>query len=714
MNGAVRWRVPLDLSPQTAREDCAAFGRGAATGAGNPNSLYMASILNHRRVKRATESMSQHPSRVLDALVMGGVGLVLLLTLFQMGGYLPFGSTMTAPTWVLIAVGVLHVLARLLRSEAGGIHPATLIPLPFLAVAFFSQAWVSGWSLTGDLKLALWLEAYLIFLLVLHSARARGTQFAMLTIVALVMAAGFYAAFRQAYFEPHWFPFPERLRDSVYGNSFGGYIAVPDVFAGWVLLLVPFFLIGAGGRRLKGPVRILLGFMAFASFFALTVAGSLEALLIFAAALFLTPFFTVATWRQRRSVFGKMVLVVVLLGALVWVTASPIKTRLVQIAETRETTREEVAGAAMAMFQERPLEGYGVGGFPHQWDAFAPADTRLSPRYAHNDWMELAAEAGVLGLLAVVVPLGGFLFLGFRTMMKLPFHQLTEEEAIRLARREVEGRHRGRRRRRHKKKDKKPKGKMPGQRILIPAMSLGLIGFGAYSWFSFSAQMPLPLFTAAVVAAVLARAVSGREWEPEKRFAPRTLASAGPVALGAGIYLLALPAFEAQSRTFAGQEALAEALANPRQLFFQPEPLLEAEEAFAEAAALHPRNHDALAGLAAAILNRIYLEEDVTELGQRALPVTREAIALQPTRGVFHLYHAMALGYSGAPWEDVETHFEKALYQAPRRAQTHVAYAQFMLLNGGTRDEVMKLVERALELDPNYSAARDLRARLIL
>ncbi len=674
----------------------------------------MESILSHRRVKRAMESVSKHPSRVLDAVVMGGVGLVLLLTLFRMGGYLPFGNSMIVPTWVLIAVVVVHVLARVLRGEAGGIHPATLIPLPFLAVAFLSQAWVSGWSLTGDLKLALWLQAYLIFVLVLHSARARGAQFAMLTIVALVMAAGVYAAFRQAYFEPHWFPFPERLRDGVYGNSFGGYIAVPYVFAGWVLLLVPFFLIGAGGRRLKGPVRMLLGFMAFASFFALTVAGSLEALAIFAAVFFLTPFFTVATWRQRRRVFGRMVLVVAVLGALVWVTASPVKTRLVEIAETRETTREAVSGTALKMFQERPFEGHGVGGFPHQWDAFAPEEPRLVPRYAHNDWVELAAETGILGLLAVAVPLAGFLFLGFRTMMKLPFHQLTEEEAILLARREIEGHSHRRRRRRHRKKEKSPKGRMPGQRILIPAMSLGLIGFGVFSWYSFSAQVPLPLFTAAVIAAVLARAVSGREWEVEKRFAPRTLASVVPVALAAGIYGLALPAFHAQAKTFAGQEALAEAMLNPPQLFFQPEPLWEAEEAFAEAVALHPRNHDALAGWAAAILNRIYLEEDVAELGERALAVTRKAVELQPTRGLFHLYHAMALGYSGAPWQEVEKHFEKALYQAPVRAQTHVAYAQFLLLNGGTRDEVMKFVERALELDPNYTAARDLRARLIL
>lgn len=676
----------------------------------------MASFLHHRRVRRSVESLWQHPSRVLDVLVVAGLGLVLLLTLFRLGGYLPYGGTMTAPTWLLAVVASLHVLSRLLRGEAGGIHPAALLPLPFLAVAFLSQALVSGWSLSGDLKLVLWLEAYLIFILVLHSVRSRGMQFGMLTVVSLVFAVGFHAAFRQAYFEPHWFPFPERLRDPAYGNAFGGYVAIPPVFAGWILLLLPFFLIGAGGRRLRGPVRILLGFMAFASFFALMVAGSLEALLIACALFLLTPFFTVATWKRRLRVSGVMLGAAVVLAAIIGLSASPLKTRLAEIASSHgETPRAAVAHVAMDMFQARPLEGHGVGGFAHQWDAFAPAEPRVFPRHAHNDWLELAAETGVLGLTAVVVPLLGFLFWALRVMMRLPFHQLTEEEALRLARREVEGRKLGRRRRRgRRKKDKKAHGRMPGQRILISSLSLGLAGFAVFAWFSLSAQLPLTVFTAAVLAGVLARAVSGWEWEPAKRFAPRGLAAVLPVVVTGGVMTLALPALAAQAKTFSADESLREALANPAQLFFQPAPIEEAERGFAAAIRIHPRNHDALWGLAAAILYRVHLEEDPVALGRRALPVTEQAIALQPTRGVFHLYHALALGFSGEPWEIVQTHFEKALHQAPNRAQPHVLYAQFLLLNGGTREEVMAHVARALDLAPDYQAARDLRARLIL
>ncbi len=671
------------------------------------------SILQNRRVVRAVESISSHPGRFLDGLVVCGIGVVLLLILFRLGGYVPYGWSMLSPTRALCVVAVLHGLSRLIRRDAGGIHPAAFLPVPFLVFAI-GMALLAGWSLEAELKLVVWMQAYLLYFLVLHSVRTRTLQFMLITAVILVLAVGLFGIFRQAYFEPHWFPHPERLRSDGYEGASGGYLAVPATFAGWVLLLFPFFLIGAAGRRLSGPIRIVLGFLAFASVFGLLAAGSGEALLIAAVLIFLTPLFTSPSWKQRFKAWGWTLGVAAVLALFLWAIGSPLVARAGAIvAGERSELDGRIAAVAGAMFQDRPAEGHGAGAFQLRWDNFAPEDLRVAPQYAHNDWLELLAETGLLGVATVLLPLAGFLVFGFRETAKLPFHQMTESERIRLARMQVEQpSRRGRRRRR--RKEERPDGKIPRRRLFIPAMGLGLLAFSIYACFSFSAQLPLVLFTAAIVAGLFGRMVHPGDLFREASSTARWFGAGVPLFIGVGVLVLGNAAFSARGYATEGEEALVEALESPDRLFFEPELLERAEAGFRASLELRKRNQAALDGLALTLLHRIYLEEEASVVGDRALSVTSEAIALMPGHGLFQLYHAMALGLAGSPWNEVENHFETALSLAPGRAQAHVAYASYLLLNGGSKEKAQALVERALQLDPEYMPARNLRTRMSL
>jgi O-antigen ligase len=63
--------------------------------------------------------------------------------------------------------------------------------------------------------------------------------------------------------------------------------------------------------------------------------------------------------------------------------------------------RREMALSAIAMAQTRPLLGFGLGAFSAAYPAYATFDTGLFVNYAHNDWLEFAAEGG-LGLVVLI------------------------------------------------------------------------------------------------------------------------------------------------------------------------------------------------------------------------------------------------------------------------------------------------------------------------
>jgi len=62
----------------------------------------------------------------------------------------------------------------------------------------------------------------------------------------------------------------------------------------------------------------------------------------------------------------------------------------------RDDLRVIFARAALGMVKDRPLSGFGLGSFATVYPAYAPVDVGLYVEHAHNDWLEWAAEGGVL------------------------------------------------------------------------------------------------------------------------------------------------------------------------------------------------------------------------------------------------------------------------------------------------------------------------------
>ncbi len=75
-------------------------------------------------------------------------------------------------------------------------------------------------------------------------------------------------------------------------------------------------------------------------------------------------------------------------------------------ADTSSQTRVELFGAALAMFEERPILGWGVSSFATTSPRFLGASR--GDAYPHNAVLQIAAELGLVGLLA----LAGLVLLG--------------------------------------------------------------------------------------------------------------------------------------------------------------------------------------------------------------------------------------------------------------------------------------------------------------
>lgn len=57
--------------------------------------------------------------------------------------------------------------------------------------------------------------------------------------------------------------------------------------------------------------------------------------------------------------------------------------------------RREVNVSALRMIRERPLTGFGMGGFEAAYPAYATQDSGVRVNHAHDDWAEWAAEGGL-------------------------------------------------------------------------------------------------------------------------------------------------------------------------------------------------------------------------------------------------------------------------------------------------------------------------------
>lgn len=393
-------------------------------------------------------------------LLVAGSALVLVVLVRPVWGLyvipflVPFGSVREIPVGPATVGGLEALLGLVLaawlaqgvaRRELRFTPPPLLVPW----VAWLGAMLVSvlgALSLGSSVKeLVKWGEMAALYLMAWHELRRRD----VLVVLAAMLVAGALAALQgiyQAAFHvgPPGFLFPlaGRLWLRAYGtfmqpNPYGGYLGLTLPLA-YGLVLVALLHAGREVRRPVSAALVVLaiisgGLMVLALFFTLSRGAWLGA----AAAVL-----AVSVLLSRRAL---VISALVAVGGGVFVALGGVRAlpaviqerltdflpyvglvdiRRVEITDRNFAVIERLAHwyAAVGMFADRPWFGVGVGNYAAVYPAYRipPWDDPLG--HAHNIYLNVAAETGLVGLVAYLL----FWLAAFR----LAWHAVRRTEGV--------------------------------------------------------------------------------------------------------------------------------------------------------------------------------------------------------------------------------------------------------------------------------------------
>jgi len=191
----------------------------------------------------------------------------------------------------------------------------------------------------------------------------------------------------------------------------GGWIYGPYVnhnhYAGLMELLGPIPLVISVSHLTHEKTRIAAGIAAAIMVGTVFLSGSRGGMLAIVVEL---ATLGVMLSRQKKSVriaLGVTAFAVVLVSLLIWLGGKELTTRVTSISSE---TRGEISGGTrlnidrdtVKMFARRPVLGWGLGTFPTVYPQFRSFYTNFFVNEAHNDYLQLLAEMGILGFSTMV------------------------------------------------------------------------------------------------------------------------------------------------------------------------------------------------------------------------------------------------------------------------------------------------------------------------
>ncbi|MGD0296093.1 MAG: O-antigen ligase family protein [Bryobacteraceae bacterium] len=220
-----------------------------------------------------------------------------------------------------------------------------------------------------------------------------------------------------------WF-IPTHEKDQIFG-TFPNH----NHYAAFVELLFPLALWRTLRDRNNGWVYAVIASLMYGSVIAsASRAGTILVTLELMAVLALTA----------RGTHFRSRLILILAGVVAFaMVAGPEAVWRRLLAPDPYAMRREYLESAIAMFQARPLEGFGLGTWTSAYPAYAVADFGVIANHAHSEWGQWGAEggAGVVALMAALFVLS--LRKGMRSVWALGLaavllHALVDYPLVRL------------------------------------------------------------------------------------------------------------------------------------------------------------------------------------------------------------------------------------------------------------------------------------------
>jgi O-antigen ligase len=186
----------------------------------------------------------------------------------------------------------------------------------------------------------------------------------------------------------------------------GGWLYGPYVnhnhYAGLMEMLVPIPLILSFTRLADDKERLAAGISAAIMTGTIFLSGSRGGMLAILVEFGVLAVIVARQKRGLRLAVAVATFAVVLLSLLTWLGGKELTARVTSI--STETRREITGGIrvtidrdGLRMFRSRPVLGWGLSTFPVVYPQFRTFYTNFFVNQAHNDYLQLLVEMGILG-----------------------------------------------------------------------------------------------------------------------------------------------------------------------------------------------------------------------------------------------------------------------------------------------------------------------------
>ena len=651
--------------------------------------------------------LSESPLTVLKIVQYGLIFCFLFLVLAGSGGFIPFGEGLIGPGWVLLLLAGVHALTVVFRKIRMGVRWELLLPIPFLAYAWFQFRYLSPQPWEAAKLLTVLVQAYAFFIILFNIITGVRSMRWIVSLVQAVIWIGLIVALVQYHLFPDWFPGGAgRLRDPAMSHGMGGFLMDGQSMGALLLATLPLSLMLMVKHFRSGPNAILQGGMSAVAAVGILLSVHRPGLLLLLLVLVLVVLCISPMRRVRWKIIktGLPALLLVLLA--MWFGTGELRDRfMLYLDGPVAPLAAESRAVAWESFLEAPLTGHGVASFAALWERLLPTGIAADVPYPYSLYHGLLAESGLIGLALFFLPVVIFFGMSLLAWREIPYLKIDRDTARRLER--LPSRHPARRRM------EKEKGRLPTQKAYLAGTLIGLFVLLVYLLWDYSYMLPIVLLVAVSLAAIQLSLARNFRFEPASSLVG-LITGLLPLLLVSWSFSFGIDRLASGHQNYLAQEKLDLLQADPDRIFFDPGSLSVVQVNLENALRLDPLNGSAWTNLAAAHMAHLHANLDpVREVAERARLAAVKAMELNPSdwRSPFLLARAQLI--LGEDSETALSLLEKSKSMAPRRAEPAGLLGSLLLLNDPRSQRGQNLVQQALDLAPDYGPVVNARRRQI-
>jgi O-antigen ligase len=323
------------------------------------------------------------------------------------------GPIYELPAYALVALGAVIGGLTLWRSSAAGADKLSLVATALFGGYIVARALTSPAPYQARADLYAAIACLAIYGCVAFLLPVRSRMFCIAALLVGAVGHVFVAVVQFGIGEN--FVFLGSLRDMMPSLRSGhvratGFYANPDHLAGLLEVLAILSLSLACWSRWPRAWRVTLGYIALICYIGLALTGSRGGYLSAVASLLVFGLLSLLALRRggARLFWGWGVTAAMGLAAAVYVGTgliqnSPTLAKRVDTIVAPDQARLELWRAAVDQWKLQPWEGTGARTYQFYARQFRVDALRADPAVAHNDYVQLLAEYGVVGIVAFLL-----------------------------------------------------------------------------------------------------------------------------------------------------------------------------------------------------------------------------------------------------------------------------------------------------------------------